>query len=265
MADVVSPEKPRNLFGIKDLFTTLNVLSGMFAIIFCIEGKPFWAGVSVLLGWIADAFDGLVARALGTANRFGGEYDTIADHLAHIIAPAAIVFTVYKDLDLGLGARGSWWVGAFLASAIVVTGSVRHARNIVRPVTYKGIWCGLPRTLVGFLAISYANSKLLAQAPGGFWFGAVICLASCWGTLTYLPFTSHHLVRRLGTVSRIWITLCIGTTAVTLVFRRQYVFDLFLFWMLGYALFAWTALTPEERATWKQLVKEAKERGEVAG
>jgi CDP-diacylglycerol--serine O-phosphatidyltransferase len=265
MAEAVRTEKPRNLFGIKDLFTTANVLSGLAALILCVEGQPFWAGVAILLGWVADAFDGAVARALGTANRFGGEYDTIADHLAHIIAPALIVFTVYKQADLGLGARGSWWVGAFLAAAIVVTGSVRHARNIVRPVSYKGIWCGLPRTVVGFLAISYANSKLLPQLPGGWWAGAVICLASCWLTLTYLPYTSHHLRRKLGTWTRIFVTVCIVSTFGLLIFRRAYVFDLFLFWMVGYSLFAWNSLTAEERAEWRKLVDAAKARGEVAG
>jgi phosphatidylserine synthase len=257
--------KRRNLFGIKDLFTTLNVLGGVFALLLCVEDRPFWAGVAILLGWIADAFDGAVARALGTANRFGGEYDTIADHLAHIIAPGVIVFTVYRHADLGLGARGSWWVGAALASAIMVTGSIRHARNIVMPVAYKGIWCGVPRTLVGFLAISYANSRILPTFTGGYWVGAAICLLSCWGTLTFLPYTSHHLRRKLGTFSRVMITVTMVSTFGLLAFRRQYVFDLFLFWMSGYGLFAWAALTPEERATWKQLVREAKARGEVPG
>src|SRR5258706_3445509 len=134
MAEDAQSVNRRTLFGIKDLFTTLNVLGGAAALILCVEGCPFWAGVAILLGWIAAAFDGAVVRALGTANRFGGEYDTIADHLSHIIAPAVIVFTVYRRADLGIGARGSWWVGAALASAIMVSGSIRHARNIVRPV-----------------------------------------------------------------------------------------------------------------------------------
>ena len=263
MAEVTARVKPRNLFGIKDLFTTVNVLGGAAALLLCIEDQVEWAGVAILIGWIADMFDGLVARALGTANKFGGEYDTIADHLSHIIAPAAIVFTSYRTADFGLPARASWWIAAALAGAIMVAGSVRHARNIVRPVSFKGIWCGLPRTAVGFLAIGYANSKLLPMVPGGPWLGVAIGLLSCWGTLTYVPFTSHHLARRLSTFARVSVTLCLATTFGVLVFKRELVFDVLLFWMSGYSVAAWTALTPEERANWKRLVAEAKARGEV--
>ncbi len=265
MVEGAKPVKPRNLFGIKDLFTTVNVLGGAAAILLCIEGRPFWAGVAILIGWIADMFDGAVARALGTANRFGGEFDTIADHLSHIIAPATILFTVYRDVDLGLGTRASWWIAAGVAGAIMVAGSVRHARNVVRPVTFKGIWCGLPRTAVGFLALGVADSKLLPLVPGGYWLGVAVCLAACWGTLTYLPFTSHHLARRLSWFARICVALTLLTTFGVLVFAREFVFDVLLFWMSGYSVAAWIGLTPEERATWKQLVKEAKQRGEVPG
>jgi phosphatidylserine synthase len=263
MAADAKPEKPRNLFGIKDLFTSLNVLGGAMAVLFCVEGRPFLAGCCVLLGWIADIFDGLVARALGTANRFGGEYDTIADHLAHIIAPATVVFAVYRTADLGLPPRATWLVAAAMAGAIMIAGSVRHARNIVRPVTFKGVWCGLPRTAVGFLAIGYANSVFLPRIPGGMWIGVVICALSCWGTLTYAPFASHHAARRLTTFARVSMVLCLGTTFGVLAFYREVVFDVLLFWMSGYSLFGWYGVLPEERATWKRLVQEAKDRGEV--
>jgi phosphatidylserine synthase len=266
MTSPALPSKPpRNLFGVKDLFTTLNVLGGAVAILLCIEGYPFWAGVCIVLGWIADIFDGMVARALGTANRFGGEYDTIADHLAHIIAPAAIVFTVYKDVDLGLPPKLTWVVAAAMASAIMISGSVRHARNVVRPVTYKGIWCGLPRTAVGFLAIGYANSVLIPHAIGGYWIGVVVCALSCCGTLTHLPYTSHHLARKMRTFARLMITLCLVSTFGMLVVMPVFVFDVLFFWMAGYSAAAWMGLTPEERRNWKRLVEEAKERGEVPG
>jgi phosphatidylserine synthase len=257
--------RPKPLFGLKDIFTSLNALSGAVAIILCIEGKPFYAGCSILLGWAADAFDGLVARATGTANRFGGEYDTISDHLAHIIAPAAVVYTVYKNADFGLPTPWSWWIAVALASAIMITGSVRHARNVVRPVLgFKGIWCGLPRTMVGFLAIGYANSVFLHQwGVAGSWIGVGIGAASCFATLTHWPFLSHHVARRLGTFTRVMVTLTFATTFGALFFYRGYVFDILLFWSCGYSLFCWNALTKEERTRWAQLVHEAKLRGEL--
>src|SRR6188472_1504403 len=89
------------MFGIKDIFTTINLLGGVLGITFSVDGKPSWAGAAIMLGYLfGDTLDGYVARKLGTQNQFGGEFDTIADHLAHVIAPAAVVYVVYKDVGL---------------------------------------------------------------------------------------------------------------------------------------------------------------------
>ena len=90
-----------SMFGIKDIFTTLNLMGGVVAICLCIDGEPYWAGVAIILGYgIGDTMDGWVARKLNSANEFGSEYDTIADHTSHVIAPAAVVYTVYRDVGL---------------------------------------------------------------------------------------------------------------------------------------------------------------------
>lgn len=66
------PVRPERLFGIKDLFTTINALGGAVAIFLCIEGEPYWAGMAMLLGYLlGDTLDGWVARMLGTSNDFG--------------------------------------------------------------------------------------------------------------------------------------------------------------------------------------------------
>ncbi len=60
------------MFGIKDIFTTINLLGGVVAICLCIDGRPYDAGVAVLLGYLlGDTMDGYVARKLGTSNQFG--------------------------------------------------------------------------------------------------------------------------------------------------------------------------------------------------
>ena len=89
------------MFGIKDIFTTINLLGGVVGICLCIDGRPYEAGLSVMLGYLlGDTLDGYVARKLNSANQFGAEFDTIADHTSHVIAPAAIVYTVYRDVGL---------------------------------------------------------------------------------------------------------------------------------------------------------------------
>lgn len=250
--------RPDRMFGIKDLFTTINAMGGVIAICLCIEGQPFWAGVAMLLGYLfGDTLDGYVARLLGTSNRFGAEYDTIADHLSHCIAPGAIVYTVYRGVDLGFPAWAQQALAIALGGSIMVTASIRHARNIVRPIEVKGVWAGLPRTVLGFLAVAYVNAELAPHLPGGYWFGVVLIPASCVVALTYLPFPSHRMARGHFGYVRFAILSAFATTIGIAIIYPQFVFDLLLFWMLGYSAASWLSLTAEERERYFATVRRA--------
>jgi len=243
------------MFGLKDVFTTINVIGGTVGICLCVDGRPYEAGIAVLLGYlIGDTLDGWIARKLGTSNEFGAQYDTIADHGSHCIAPAAIVYTVYRHADLGLPPRVTWILAMLLASAIVAAATIRHARNVVRPIQYNGVWAGLPRSVLGFLCIAIANSRLLPFVPGGFWIGVGVIPILCVATLTYAPFPHHRLPRRHFWYVRALIALFFITTFAVLAGWREFFFDVVFFWMAGYSLTGWMSLTGEERQKYREAV-----------
>ncbi len=246
------------MFGVKDLFTTINLLGGVVAICLCVDGQPFAAGVSVMLGYLfGDCLDGYIARRLGTANEFGAEYDTISDHLAHVVAPAVIVYTVYKDVGL-VPAPWDRVLAIALSASLVVSVSIRHARNIVAPVNFKGVWVGLPRSVLGFWAIGYCNATLAPFAPGGWWLGVILIPAMSIATLTYLPFPSHRIARthRLGVY--VTGTAFLVSTFGSLIFKPEFMFDILFFWMSGYTFSSWLSLTNEERHEYRQVVATAR-------
>lgn len=248
------------MFGVKDLFTTINLLGGVIAICLCIDGRPYEAGIAVVLGYLlGDSLDGFIARKLGTANEFGAEYDTISDHTAHVIAPAAVVYTVYKDAGL-LAAPWDQVLAIGLAGALVVAVSIRHARNIIAPIDYKGVWAGLPRSVLGFVAIGYCNSSFAASAPGGWWLGVALIPAMALATLTYFPFPSHRMGRSHHLHVKVLIFLFLGSTGYAVLFHRAILFDVFTFWMAGYSLTGWLSLTRDERARFRDVVREARAR-----
>ncbi len=247
------------MFGIKDIFTTINLLGGVVAIALCIDGRPFEAGVSVMIGYLAgDTLDGWIARRLGTANQFGAEFDTIADNTSHVIAPAAIVYTVYKDVGL-VAAPWDKVLAIALASSLIIAVSIRHARNIVAPINYKGVWAGLPRSVLGFWAIGYCNATLAPTAPGGYWLGVILIPAMAIATLTYLPFPSHRLARSHRWYVQALALLFLGSTAGILILRPERLFDLVFFWMAGYSLTSWLSLTGDERRAYFQSVARTKQ------
>jgi phosphatidylserine synthase len=248
------------MFGIKDVFTTINLLGGVVAICLCIDGRPFEAGIAVMVGYLCgDTLDGWVARKLGTANQFGAEFDTIADHTSHVIAPAAIVYTVYKDVGL-LPAPWNQVLAIALAAMLILAVSVRHARNIVAPIEFKGVWSGLPRSVLGFWAIGYVNATLAPHVPGGWWFGVLLIPAMAIATLTYLPFPSHRLARSHRFAVGVAAALFFGVTIGVMVLHPRFTFDVLFFWMAGYSMSGWMSLSREERDLYREKVAATKAR-----
>jgi len=249
-------------FGVKDLFTTINLMGGVVGMCLCIDGQPYYAGVSVLLGYLlGDTMDGYVARKLGTANQFGAEFDTISDHMSHVIAPAAIVYKVYIDQHLLPEPWMNQGLSIALAGSLVLTVSIRHARNIVSPVDYTGVWAGLPRSVVGFWAIAYCNASLTPDVPGGYWIGVFLIPAMGIATLTYLPFPSHRIARMHTWYVRIVMASWFIVLGASIVFAPRYIFDVLFVFMTGYALTSWRALSGAELADFKKTVAAAKARG----
>ncbi len=248
------------MFGVKDLYTTSNLLGGVIAICLCVDGRPYDAGIAVILGYfLGDALDGFVARKLGTANEFGAEYDTISDHTAHVIAPAVIVYTVYKDAGL-VAEPWDQVLAVGLAGSLIVSVSIRHARNIVAPIEFKGVWAGLPRSVLGFIAIGYCNSRFAAAVPGGWWVGVGLMPAMAIATLTYFPFPSHRMGRRHHLHVKVAIGAFLVSTFYALLLRREILFDVVTFWMVGYSLTSWLSMTRDERARYRRVVDEARAR-----
>jgi phosphatidylserine synthase len=246
------------MFGVKDLFTTVNVLSGVFAIYFCIHKQPLWASYSFLVGYTADVFDGMVARLTRSGNRFGAEYDAAADFMAQAVAPAFVVYTLYAGAwgALGISERAADWLGLGMASVLVVTASIRQARSAVRPVAVDFAWVGLPRNVASFVLLGFANSVLWRRLPGGLWLGVPLVLLVAVGELSNLPFMSHHGRKQLWYAKALLIGFLTTTPAAVLFFPR-YAWDVVFFWTAGYAAGSWSAMTPAERRQLREAVAAA--------
>ena len=173
-------------FGLKDLFTLVNVLSGVAAVGYAVQGEVRHAGYAVLVGFLlGDIVDGTVARVTHTANRFGAELDSIADHFVHVFVPGLVLYTVYERADhaaLGLAAL----------AALIVGATVRHARFAAARFHFPLCWCGLPRTISGFAALSFPLSTLFAHTPGRYVIGLVVVAVLSALNLAPVPYMTHR-------------------------------------------------------------------------
>ena len=116
-------KKDRSRLGIyilPNIFTSLNLFCGFYAVIASIDGKFIAAAIAIIIGVVFDILDGKIARATNTSSKFGIEYDSLADLISFGLAPGIMI---YLWALRPLGRIG--WLAAFLFMAC---GALRLAR-----------------------------------------------------------------------------------------------------------------------------------------
>ena len=113
----------RGIYILPNIFTSLNLFCGFFAIISSINGNFVAAAWSIIIAGVFDGLDGKIARATNTTSKFGIEYDSLADLISFGLAPGLILFLwALKPMET-LGRTA--WLAAFLFMAC---GALRLAR-----------------------------------------------------------------------------------------------------------------------------------------
>ena len=108
------PEMRRAIVLSPNGLTLANLFFGIFAIVSASRGDYSKAGLWVVCGGIADAFDGRVARTVGATGRFGEELDSLVDVVTFGLAPALIMYFAVLERD------GSDWIWSFVFTACAV-------------------------------------------------------------------------------------------------------------------------------------------------
>jgi CDP-diacylglycerol--serine O-phosphatidyltransferase len=128
-------------------FTLANLFLGVFAIVAASRGDYSRAGTYIVLGGVADALDGRIARATRTGSRFGEELDSLVDAISFGLAPAMIMFfAVFNQ-------HGWEWIFSFFFTMCVV---IRLARfNVEQAGRAKSHFNGLPSPMAGMTLATY--------------------------------------------------------------------------------------------------------------
>jgi len=132
-----SAKRRRGIYILPNLFTSLNILFGFYALISSIDGKFIHAAVAIIIAGLFDQLDGKIARATNTTSSFGIEYDSLADLISFGVAPGVMM---YLWALRPMGRIG--WLAAFL---FTVCGALRLARfNTQTTVSDSTYFTGLP-------------------------------------------------------------------------------------------------------------------------
>lgn len=120
---------------IPNFITSMNLVSGVLATIFAIDGHLIWAGIFICAAAVFDFLDGFSARLLKAYSQVGKELDSLADVVSFGVAPGAILFTLLEFSLFDINQRiydisANWyqWLILFSAVLIPVFGAIRLAR-----------------------------------------------------------------------------------------------------------------------------------------
>jgi len=127
----------RGIYLLPNLFTTLNLFAGFYAIVMGMNHEFERAAIAIFVAMVLDSLDGRVARLTRTQSAFGAEYDSLTDMVSFGAAPALVMYEwALHDMDR-LG-----WIAAFVYCA---GAALRLARfNIQLSVADKRWFTGLP-------------------------------------------------------------------------------------------------------------------------
>jgi CDP-diacylglycerol--serine O-phosphatidyltransferase len=131
------PQRKRGIYLLPNLFTTLNLFAGFYAIVQGMNHEFEKAAIAIFIAMLLDSIDGRVARLTRTQSAFGAEYDSLSDMVSFGAAPALVM---YEWALRDMGRIG--WIAAFV---YCVGAALRLARfNTQLSVADKRWFTGLP-------------------------------------------------------------------------------------------------------------------------
>ena len=186
----------RGIYILPNLFTTINIFCGFFAVILSLDHNFSAAAYSIIIAGIFDGLDGKIARATRTTSKFGVEYDSMADLISFGIAPA-LMFYLWALMPLGrMG-----WLAAFL---FTVCGALRLARfNTQTGTISSDYFVGLPiPASAGMLAtmVLFCQRSGLEQVISPIFLLVLVYVLSFLmvSNVRYYSFKKHELFRKMN-------------------------------------------------------------------
>jgi CDP-diacylglycerol--serine O-phosphatidyltransferase len=165
------PQRRRGIYLLPNLFTTLNLFAGFYAIVQGMNHEFEKAAIAIFVAMVLDSLDGRVARMTRTQSAFGAEYDSLSDMVSFGAAPALVM---YEWALRDMGRIG--WIAAFV---YCVGAALRLARfNTQLSVADKRWFTGLPSPAAAAVVAGMIWVFNDYQVKGGDvkWFAAAITI-----------------------------------------------------------------------------------------
>src|SRR5476649_2539862 len=234
-AKPIERARKRGIYLLPNIFTTLNLFAGFYAIVQGMNHEFEKAAIAIFVAMVLDSIDGRVARLTRTQSAFGAEYDSLADMVSFGAAPALVM---YEWALRGMGKLG--WIAAFIYCA---GGALRLARfNTNIEVVDKRFFQGLPSPAAAALVAGFILLMVDQEVSGMQlqWISWTIALFAGLTMVTNVPFYSFKDVNFRKSVPFIAVFLIALALALVSIDPPKVLFPIFIAYGLsGYIVFFW--------------------------
>lgn len=172
---------------IPNLITSLNVISGTFALFLAMYGQLLWAATFIIFAMVFDFFDGMTARLLHVKSDMGKELDSLADVVSFGVAPALLahflILGALPEDDL------SWtWVDkVFLFVPVIIPAfSAYRLAKFNLDVRQTVSFIGMPTPANALFWVSLVFGATYTPVLYGYLFGHAWVLVVCAVILSVL-------------------------------------------------------------------------------
>ena len=189
-----------------NILSTLNLLSGILAILLIVQGRPIEATVAVLAGQLFDLFDGRMARLYG-GTRIGPWLDDFADGVSFGMVPAIFFIDTYHANALSFGVGILYGLAVFYRLARFVLVDKKN------PSLPAGIFSGLPSPAGALLAMALC---LMVPAP---WIGdaGIITISALMVSRIRFAHFRHMVERKPSKKTLVFVSIAVIAAGIAIV------------------------------------------------
>lgn len=199
--------------SIPNALTCLNLFSGCIACVMAFEANYNLALAFIILSSAFDFFDGMTARLLNAHSPIGKDLDSLADDVSFGVAPAFIVFSLFKEMHYPAYMECATPYIPYAAFLISVFSALRLAKfnNDTRQTSS---FVGLPvpaNALFWASLVAGMHDLLLSDNFSPFFLLLLVCLFS-WLLVAEIPMFSlkfKSLSWRDNKTSFIFLIVCL--------------------------------------------------------
>jgi CDP-diacylglycerol--serine O-phosphatidyltransferase len=258
---LMEPIRRRGIYLLPNLFTTLALFAGFYAIVQGMNHDFEHAAIAIFVAMVLDGLDGRVARLTRTQSAFGAEYDSLSDMVSFGAAPALVM---YEWALRGMGRIG--WIAAFV---YCVGAALRLARfNTQLSVADKRWFTGLPSPAAAALVAGMIWVLNDYQVKGGEvkWYAAALTVYAGVTMVSNVRFYSGKDLNLRRAVP-FWMTLVIVVALLLISIEPSHVlWGIMVAYgvsgYVGWAAHRWRAGAMEKQY---QDIRDAIDQGDVTG